>query len=124
MDPRTGEIVKAKQPHYVKRADGALACFAGLMAVWRPPEGEPLLSCAIMTVDATGHLAQVHERAPVVLPESSYDAWLDRRLVDGVAIQALTDARMPPEAFVHHPVRPLVNSARADGPELIEPLLV
>jgi putative SOS response-associated peptidase YedK len=123
IDAATGEVAKLKQPHYVRRADGALSCFAGLMAYWtNPASGETLLSCAILTVDATGALADVHERAPVVLPESLYEAWLDRRLTDPAKVQALTAARLAPGAFAHHKVRPLVNNARADGPELIEPL--
>jgi putative SOS response-associated peptidase YedK len=121
-DPATGEISSIKQPHYVRRSDGALSCFAGLMAWWKPPEGDPLLSCAILTVDASGALAEIHERSPVVLPEAAYEQWLDRRIVDASMIRMIADARLPPDAFAHHKVRLLVNNARADGPELIEPL--
>ncbi|MGC2517558.1 MAG: SOS response-associated peptidase family protein [Burkholderiales bacterium] len=72
VDPATGEIKPAKQPHYIRRADGRLFCFAGLMSYWKNPQtGEPLVSCAILTTAAAGALAQIHGRAPVVLPESA-----------------------------------------------------
>jgi putative SOS response-associated peptidase YedK len=123
IDPSTGEISKAKQPHFVRRSDGRLSCFAGLMSYWKDPQtGDGLVSCAILTVDATGSLAGIHERAPVVLPEALHAEWLDRALIDPSKVKALADARCPPEAFSHHKVRTLVNNAKADGPELIEPL--
>jgi putative SOS response-associated peptidase YedK len=122
VDARTGEIRRVKQPHFVKRADGGLACFAGLLSRWRNPStGDVLASCAILTADATGSLAEVHERAPVVLPATEYDAWLDPRVEDPAQVKSLAEGREPPEAFVHHPVRPLVNNVKLDGPELIEP---
>jgi putative SOS response-associated peptidase YedK len=57
-----------------------------------------------------------------VLSESAQNAWLDRRLVDARQVSELVRSRLPPEAFTHYKVRFLVNDAKADGPELIEPL--
>jgi putative SOS response-associated peptidase YedK len=120
-DPATGEIVGVKQPHFIRRADGALACFAGLAAYWKDPAtGAPLRSCAIVTVQATGALAAIHDRVPLVLPESAHAAWLDRALTDPAKVRAVAAQGMPPEAFTHWPVRLLVNDAKRDGPELIE----
>jgi putative SOS response-associated peptidase YedK len=121
-DPATGEIVAAKQPHFIRRADGALACFAGLAAYWKDPAtGEALRSCAILTAPASGALAAIHARAPLVLPESAHAAWLDRGLTDPAQAAAIAARRMPPEAFTHWRVRLLVNDSGRDGPELIEP---
>ena len=123
VDPATGEIKRAKQPHFIRRADGALFGFAGLMSYRKDPKtGEGLRSCAIVTTQAAGLLAQIHERAPLVLSESAQNAWLDRRLVDARQVSELVRSRLPPEAFTHYKVRLLVNDAKADGPELIEPL--
>ena len=84
-------------------------------------QGEPLRSCAVLTAAAAGTLAGIHERAPVVLPESAQGAWLDRKLTDPGRAKAIADARVPPEEFAHWKVRLLVNNAKLDGPELIEP---
>jgi len=122
VDPATGEIRKAKEPHFIRRKDGGLLCFAGLASWWKNPRtGEALRSCAIVTAAAAGPLAEIHDRAPVVLPESAHAAWLDRKLTDPQKVGAIAAARVPPEAFAHWKVRLLVNDTGRDGPELIEP---
>jgi putative SOS response-associated peptidase YedK len=123
VDPATGEIVAAKQPYFIRRKDGAILCFAGLMAYWKNPKTrEALRSCAILTADARGPLAEIHERAPLVLPESAHAQWLDRGLVDPREVRALAEAALPPSELTHWKVRLLVNNAKSDGPELIEPV--
>ena len=122
-DPLTGEVVQAKQPYYIHRADGNLFCFAGLMSRRIVPGSEePQVSCALLTTAAQGALSEVHDRMPVVLPEDAHDAWLDRDLKDPAQAVALARESQHPDAFTHYPVRKLVNSTRNDGPELIEPL--
>ena len=37
VDPATGELKPAKQPHFIYQPDRSLACFAGLMSLWMPP---------------------------------------------------------------------------------------
>jgi putative SOS response-associated peptidase YedK len=121
-DPQTGEIAQAKQPHYIRRTDARLVAFAGLFSWTRKPgAAEPLLTCAILTTAATGALAEVHDRMPVVVPDGAYDQWLDRALSDPAQATALVREQSP-DAFIHFAVRKLVNSTRNDGPELIEPL--
>lgn len=123
VDPATGEIRPAKQPYFIRRKDGAILCFAGVMAYWKNPKtGEALRSCAVLTTAAAGGLAEIHERAPVVLPREAYDAWLDRSLVDPEAVRAVAGQRVPPAELTQWKVRLLVNNAKSDGPELIEPL--
>ena len=36
-DPATGEIVKAKRPHFFHLPDEQLFAFAGVMAMWKAP---------------------------------------------------------------------------------------
>lgn len=123
IDPVTGEITRFKQPHFIRRRDGGLLCFAGIASCRKDPEtGESLVSCAVLTAAAIGSLAEIHERAPVVLPQDAHAAWLDRKLTDPERAKAIADARVPPEEFTHWKVRLLVNNAKLDGPELIEPL--
>src|SRR5262245_43460819 len=123
VDPSTGEIVKAKQPYFVRAKDAEPFCFAGLAAYWKDPKtGEALRSCAILTAAADGASAQIHDRAPVVLPPEAYAAWLHRKIVDPLNVNALASKRLPSSAFTQWKVRLLVNNAKSDGPELIEPL--
>src|SRR6267142_7051316 len=123
VDPATGEIQQAKQPYFVRAKDTEIFCFAGLAAYWKDPKtGQALRSCAILTARAEGALAEIHDRMPVVLPPEAYTAWLHRKIVDPVNTRALAAKRVPPSAFAQWKVRLLVNNAKSDGPELIEPL--
>jgi putative SOS response-associated peptidase YedK len=122
VDPSTGEIQQARQPYFIRAKDADLVCFAGVMAYWKNPEGEALRSCAILTAQAEGALADVHDRSPVVLPADAYGAWLDRKLTDPATAKALAERRVAPSGFVQWKVRLLVNNAKSDGPELIAPL--
>ena len=123
VDPSTGEIRKVKQPYFIRAKDAAIVCFAGVAAYWKDPEtGASLRSCAILTAKAEGDLAEVHDRAPVVLPPEAYAAWLHRRIVDPVNVKAIAARRLAPSGFTQWKVRLLVNNAKADGPELIERL--
>jgi putative SOS response-associated peptidase YedK len=57
----------------------------------------------------------------VVLPPEAYGAWLDRKLSDPAKARALAERRVAPLELTHWKVRLLVNNAKSDGPELIEP---
>ena len=66
-----------KQPVYLSRVDGRPLALAGLWETWTSPQGEWLDSAVVLTtaVDEFGH---VHDRAPVVVEEAEWAAWLDR----------------------------------------------
>src|SRR5262249_48344483 len=65
-----------KQPWFFRRRDGGPLAFAGLWEIWHDPkdpdqEHAPRIrSCVIVTTDANELVAPVHDRMPVVLPES------------------------------------------------------
>ena len=67
-----------KTPYYFYRPDGAPLLVAGLWSVWRPHHGaSPLLTCTVITTDAVGEFAEVHDRMPLSLSEADWDRWLD-----------------------------------------------
>jgi putative SOS response-associated peptidase YedK len=66
---------KPKQP-YVFHLDGFRPfAFAGIWTARETPEGW-LRSFAILTTEATGALAEIHHRKPVVLNPENYEAWI------------------------------------------------
>ena len=79
----------------------------------------------MLTTEAVGPLAQVHDRMPLVLPPSAWEAWLDPdRDTDDEAVAALL---VPPSPELVAPIelRPVcsqVNNVRNNGPELLEAL--
>jgi putative SOS response-associated peptidase YedK len=110
-----------KQPYYIHRSDGAPLAFAGLAASWRPAGGDWVLSCSILTLPAAGSLAGLHDRMPAALPRDAQLAWLSPGVKDGAAAAELARAAVSVESLAHHRVSTRVNSALAEGPELIEP---
>ncbi|KAF2626205.1 DUF159 domain protein [Macroventuria anomochaeta] len=71
---------KEKIPHFTKRKDGQLMCFAGLWdRVQFEDSNEPLYTYTIITTDSNKQLNFLHDRMPVILDNGS-DAirtWLD-----------------------------------------------
>jgi putative SOS response-associated peptidase YedK len=74
----------AKLPHALAPDDGRGFMFAGLWSLWRArADAEPQPTCVILTTEASAPVRSVHERMPVVLAPSAWDAWLDPALTDG-----------------------------------------
>jgi putative SOS response-associated peptidase YedK len=67
---------RGKLKNRIERADGAPLAFAGLWEEWRPPEGDPLRSCTIITTSPNHVMEPIHTRMPVILGEDEWDEWL------------------------------------------------
>ncbi len=108
-----------KTPFYMYRADGEPLFMAGLWSVWKPAkDAGPLLSCTIITTDAVGELAEIHDRMPLVVAEKDWDRWLDPDAPPD--LELLADA--PDVRGIElREISTLVNNVRNNGPELIEP---
>ncbi|MCI0524862.1 MAG: SOS response-associated peptidase [Acidobacteria bacterium] len=114
------EWLKAKkQPFYFRLRDRGLFALAGLWEEWiEPGSGEPLQTCTIITVEPNKLVAQVHQRMPALLLPDEEAIWLDP---DHKAADVLSLLRpYPVEKMELVPVSRAVNSASAQGPELIE----
>lgn len=116
----------AKTPFYMYGADGEPLFMAGLWSTWRPAgapkDGEagsqPLLSCTIITTDAAGPIAEIHDRMPLSISAGDWDRWLDP---DAVIDEGLLRGHGDLDRIAIREVSRLVNSVRNNGPELIEP---
>jgi putative SOS response-associated peptidase YedK len=113
-----------KTPFFMYRDDGKSLFVAGLWAAWKPggnlrEAGAPLLSCTIVTTDAPGALGEIHDRMPLVMPESDWDRWLD----PDVPVDERLLSRPPDVHGIRmRQVSTRVNNVRNNGPELIEPV--
>lgn len=113
---------KGRHPHWVYRADGHPMVFAGIWATRKDPvTGEWLRSCAIITRGAAGVVEAIHDRMPVVVPERSWEAWLDRDLDDPEAALGLI-GDVESDILMEHRVSKEVNSVRNNGPGLNRPV--
>ena len=112
---------KTKQPVFISRDDEKLLAFAGIFDRWISPEGEIRNSVAIITRDAVGDLAKVHNRMPLFLPRERWGAWMDSDVTDVEEIRTLMQVSDPDAHLRYWPVSTLVNSIRNNGAELIAP---
>jgi putative SOS response-associated peptidase YedK len=113
-----------RQPFFIDHGgggpgpDGRLVQ-AGLWDLWVSPEGEPLVTVAIVTVAANDEVAPLHDRMPAVLAEpGAWDRWLDPAVVDPSEVTPLLQPAAP--GFLRlRPVDPRVNSVAHDDPGLL-----
>jgi len=113
----------SKQPYFITGSangtPGGSLAMAGVWEFWRSPDGEPLVTAAVLTTDAVGPLADIHDRMPLLLAPEDWATWLD------------PDSPAPPELLVPpteelvaglelRPVSSRVNNVRNEGPELLE----
>ena len=107
----------ARLPWYIYRDDGTPVVFAGIWQRWDKGDA-PLDSCAIVTTDANSEMATVHHRMPVILSPDQWGLWLGE---EGKGAARLMQPA-PDGVLRKHRVGVAVNSNKAQGPELIEPL--
>jgi putative SOS response-associated peptidase YedK len=99
-----------KQAYFLTPIDGSVLAMAGLWSRWGAGR---LLTVTVVTTAATGELAAVHDRMPLLLPPARWGGWLsgdpaldppDRSWLAGLELR---------------PVGPAVGNVRNDGPELL-----
>lgn len=113
------KVGKVKQPYYLQLADHSGIAIAGLWERWdKGPE--PVESFTLLTTRANEKVAQLHDRMPVLLIGKQRDAWLDPDAGADV-LQGLFEPQ-PADLITFTPVSRLVNNARFDGPECIQPI--
>lgn len=115
---------RRKQPYYIRARSGEPLAFAGLWDRWYDKNDDaapPLRTATIVTTSANEFMSTIHDRMPVMLPESAWDEWLD---IDNHDKEALTRLLEPaPEDYLEmYPVSTDVGNTRNNGARLIEPI--
>lgn len=106
---------ESKQPFFIHRKDKRALAMAGVFE-----NG----SVAIVTKEATGALATIHNRMPLFLPEDDWEIWLDSDVHDVALLRGVINQGLSPEEaeLVADPVSTRVNKIANNGIELIEPI--
>jgi putative SOS response-associated peptidase YedK len=113
---------REKQPYFIQPASGTPFAFAALWERWRDPAtGDPLESCTLVTTRAPRPIAHIHDRMPLIVPQSAYAEWLDPRNEDVDSLDRLLGPEGAGE-LVARPVSRAVSNARNEGAALIAPL--
>lgn len=109
-----------KQAYFITPTDGAVMAFAGLWEFWRSPDGGPVVSATIITTDAPGPMAKIHDRMPLVLPASEWAQWLDPAIAGTNLLPMLTPTSDELiGALELRPVGPAVGNVRNDSADLL-----
>lgn len=107
---------EGKQPYAIGRADRGIFTLGAIYCVHRDRSGVRMRSLAIITTPAPPSLAEVHERAPLVIDERHRALWLGIDACDpSPLLQLRTNA-----ALIHWPVQRAINARHNDGPELLD----
>lgn len=112
---------RRKAPFLVRRIDRKPMPLAGLWETWASPDGE-IDTAAIVTTDANGTLAAIHDRMPAILDGANLDGWLDPQTGPGEAVALLRPS--PDDWLDLVPVSSRVNKAENDDAGVQEPLAV
>ena len=118
---------EARTPHLFRAPGEGLFAFAGLWDRWRAKGADraqrPLISCTVVTTNASPLVAPLHDRMPVILPQSAWAAWLGETKPGE---QKLLDLLQPggDEGFTDTVVSTRVNSYVNDDDKVIDPAWV
>jgi putative SOS response-associated peptidase YedK len=104
-------------PWYIHPTEGDLIAFAGVWQDWER-DGVAHTTCAIVTTAANKPMSAIHHRMPVTVAAEDWALWLGE---EGKGAATLMKAA-PDDALAFYRVDPKVNSNRASGPDLIEPI--
>ncbi len=106
-----------RDPWFIQAHDKAPLAIAGIWQDWHMEE-QSYRTCAIVTTSANEAMSQIHHRMPVIIEPQNWGLWLGEQ-----GKGAATLMRSAPEDFLEfRRVSRAVNSNRASGAELIEPL--
>lgn len=106
-----------RDPWYIHAQDNGPLVFAGVWQDWER-DGERHRTCAIVTTGANSAMSAIHHRMPVIVTPDNWSLWLGEK---GKGAATLMQAA-PEDALDWFRVDRTVNSNRASGPDLIEPL--
>lgn len=118
--PARAGVRQPKQPYLMTVTGRQHVAFAGLYEWWREPgtpaDAPALLTANLITTDAVGVAAQVHDRMPVLLDHHAWQAWLNPQGgADAPAVLSRAISDLPEQPVAIRPVTTDVNSVRNDG---------
>jgi putative SOS response-associated peptidase YedK len=119
-----GKVIK--QPWYISPTDAPFFAMAGLFEAWRPPGSDAstpwLLTCCVVTTEASPQMAHIHDRMPLMIPREQWSAWLSRANQDPASVTPLLAAALPAGRMQAWPVSREVSRSSSEGEALIAPL--
>lgn len=109
-----------KKPQFIYVGEREVFAFAGLWETWHSPAGDEVLTCTILTTEPNQKIKKMHHRMAVILDKDDYDAWLSPE-AKPAELKHLLRA-YPEERLNIYEVSTMVNNARVDTPEILQPV--
>jgi len=111
-----------KQPYWHTRMDDRLLWLAGLWDAWTDKNsGESIRSFTILTQDAYGEIARIHNRMPVVMQPDDYERWLSPVMNNKTEISDLIRTQPQIELNIY-PVSSAMNRVQLNDASCIRTL--
>lgn len=114
------KIGDGKRPFYIRLKSQRPFGIAGLYDHWKSPDGEEVISCALITTKANGLMEPIHERMPVIIPKEFEKHWLDASFSDKAFLQNIL-LPYADELMEAYEVSKRVNSPANNTPDCILP---
>ena len=112
---------KTKQPFYIQMNSESLFGLASIWDTWTGADGSYLETCTILTTEPNELMEPIHNRMPVIIHPEDYDLWLDPTVQIKDPLMHLLRP-YEAEEMQAYPVSTVVNNARNESPECVEPL--
>jgi putative SOS response-associated peptidase YedK len=116
------KVQDKKIPMYISMKDGGLIGFAGLYSHWRPPGGESICTCAIITTEPNELLTPIHNRMPAIVKPDQREIWLNPEISDEKDLLPLLGS-YDSDLMEAYEVSTAVNSPRNNSAENIKPVV-
>jgi len=115
------KIGEEKVPYLFRPLAGGPLAFAGVWDVWKPKGGgDPLFTCALITVPANVTVRPLHDRMPAILGREQFAEWLNPKTPPAAAHALLGPAA--DDLLEVMRVNRAVNNSRIDSPECVQPV--
>src|SRR4030095_3264859 len=109
-----------KQPFKIHLRNEQSMSVAGIWEAWHPGTSDERHSFTILTTAANECMREINHRMPVILGRSDEDTWLDSEFHDKESLKKLFKP-CPSEWLNAVEVSTLVNSAKNNSPEVLQP---
>jgi putative SOS response-associated peptidase YedK len=113
------DLGKFKSVVCIYNRDFGEVTLAGLWEHWKPPEGDAIETCVIVTTAANEVASKYHDRMPVIVDAGDYSRWLDPAASNSDLLPLLESRTV--NGLEVAAANPLVNNPRNQGPELLQP---
>jgi putative SOS response-associated peptidase YedK len=112
---------KSKTPMYLRMKNKMPFAFAGLWDNWHSDDGSEIRTVTIITTEPNTLIKEIHNRMPVILPQSTYRDWLKEGENEPELLKSFLRP-YPSEEMEAYPVSKSVNNPQNDSPECILPI--